>query len=231
MKLLELLDLCDGKFKNVEETKQSKSKKRLCTLDEFNTFKEWLAFNEIYLYGLKDTEESDEFYAAYEFLRELTPDEIKEDVFYATKVGYILEGVPSKLVFILKKALSKYKTPNVALSAIDRRLLSKYLTKDSLPAGITIRLIMEDILGCTITLLSEYKKSIRYRDVFEVYVENTDRVLVIPESMGDYVQTQQDLENVSYVKDLGVCLYDKPMRTLGGKLGVVTDEYDLRGGL
>ena len=228
MTLLEMFKKCEGKFEGTEKLKKAKP---TCTLQDLNEFKNLLSFNPIYLEGLKATEDAKEFYEAYEFIRELTPVDIREDVFYAAKVGFIISDVPSKLVYILRKALNKYKVPNMALESIDRRVLSNYLIPGLLPEGVTVKVLVEDLLGDRVSLLSEYNRMARYGDVVEVYVENTDRVLVGPAKLGDYLQTSKDLSSISYEKEVGVCLHSVPVRTLGGKLGVVLHEYDLRGGL
>lgn len=216
-------DLSDGTSKPVST----------CIDKDVELFRSLLKTNEACTKAFTQTESSKEFFKAVplitDYLKEANKTAVMEDMFYSTKLGFFYEGVPSKLVFLLKKSLFKYKTPNAALAAIYPMSIQNFLKKGALPEGITIKTIMEACLSREIELLSSFKRKVIYDNLCEIYVANTNRVLVAPEEMMRELTSRSDLEAVEFVENIGVCVRSKPLRTFGGKIGIVTDEYDLRG--
>lgn len=225
MNLLELNEIVAGKYPN----DGGNSKQIRCiTADEFEDFRAMLTVDPVIRDFFMKTETASEFYEHVELAEKYIDKEIKEDVFYAAKLGFFYEGIPSKLVYILRKAIRKYQSPNLALTAIDTRLIAKYLKPGALPEGITIKQVIESILGKSFDLITQYRRKVRYRDWYEVYVPNVDRVILLPNDLAQLIESLDDLENVNYKKDVGVCVYDIPIRIMGSKVGVTTDEFDLR---
>ena len=178
--------------------------------------------------GLYLTNSHTEFYNAFELFDAVVEDELKEELFYAAKLGFFIKGVPSRLVYLLQLAIRKYTYPNYALAAIDRRVLAKYLKRGVLADGITIKDVIENLLGKSYQPLTEYTRAACYDDVAEVFVENTDRVMLVRKEFFEYFSNREDAKTVTYVKDEGVKVQDKLVRTLGNQLGITADEYDLR---
>lgn len=215
-------DLSDGTSKPIAT----------CTDNDVELFRTLLKVNEACTKVFTQTESSKEFFKAVpliaDYLKEANKTAVMEDMFYSTKLGFYYEGIPSKLVFILKKSLFKYKTPNAALAAIYPMSIQNFLKQGALPEGITIKTIMEACLSKQIELLSSFKRKVSYEGLCEIYVANTNRVLVAPEEMMRELSSRNDLEAVEYIEGVGVCVKNKLLRTFGGKFGIVTDEYDLR---
>lgn len=227
MTLLELNSIISGKYK--EEWKNNK-KIRTIERDELDSFKRLLAISDVYQQAIiKQTESDEEFYEAYPLLAEVVPKEIQEDVFYAVKLGFFFEGVPCKLVYLLKKALMQYDTVNVAISSIDTRAWGRFLKAGSLSNNVTIQRIIENLKGSQVSLLNEFNRKVDAgKGLYEIYVENTDRVVVVPEDIANVIESIDDLRNVNYVKGVGVCVYETPLRTMSGRVGITVDEYNLR---
>lgn len=225
MDLLQLNSIFDGKY--TEELKKT-DKNRTITIDDFNKFRELLSINESFQSGLRLTDSSTEYFEAYDLLNMVVADEIKEDLFFTAKLGYFYEGIPSKIVYLLQKAIRSYNTPNNAISSLDIGRVGRFLKKGSLPDGVTLKQIMENIIGSEFQLLTKYRRSVQFKDSVEIYVENTDRVLVLPKDIAVLIESAEDLASVEYVKGVGVCVHGIPIRTLGGKIGLTLNEYDLR---
>lgn len=225
MKLIEKNEIIMGRYKG--SGWKNKDGMRVCTKEEFMQFMGYINMNSKYRSILRNTEDADEFYSACPLFKKDFPDEVKRDLFYAAKLNFKYEGIYSELVFLLKKALRTYNTPNVAISSIKwqkRMLMEGYMSE-----GHTIKEVIENMLGHSINLLTDYnRKAAVNEDTYEIYVENSDRVIVLPADIANMVDSAEDLRNVRYIKDVGVCVYDVPLRTMNSRLGVCFDEYDLR---
>lgn len=199
---------------------------RVCTNEEFMQFMSYLNINEKYRSVLRSTEYWEEFYECCPLFSNDFDSAIKRDLFYAAKLNFKFTGVFSELTFLIKKAF-KNLTPNVAVTSIKwqaRMFLDGYM-----PEGVTIKDVMDNIAGQEVKLITDAnRKVLAGEDIYEVYVENTDRVIILPKGIADYINSIDDLRNVKFIKDVGVCVYDVPLRTLDNRVGVCLDEYDLR---
>ena len=228
MVLTTLNNLIDGKF----DTKNSTEFKSKFTIDELSEnvelFRELLLSNTKYDNIFNKTDIPKVFYDACPLFQQVFPSRLQIEVFYATKLGFIYENVPSKLVYLLRLALKLTESPNLAIQALDEKQLAPYLKEEALPRDVTIKQIMANLLGTDFSLLTDTKRKVKYKDFYEVYVENVDRVILLPEDLAGYISSFEDLQNVNYKHDIGVCVYDTPIRTLGGRVGITFHEYDLR---
>lgn len=194
-------------------------------LREFSEF--LLAFEDVKArFGL--TESVKEFTDACPVVKAFFKREVLEEVFYATKAGYFFEGVPSRLTYLLKKALQSYDTPNKALASINGSRLLPYLKQGILPEGVTVRTVINNICGYDVRLLTEAKLAVQNMNTIEVYVPDVDMVLVLPKEYEGVVGCRSDLETVCYEKDRGVLIRGQLFRTMYGKLGITRDDFDLR---
>ena len=225
MNLLELHKIFEGKY---IEKREKEEKQIQVTEENVIKFRELLMINDSFTEGLNRTESAVEYFKTYELLDKVVSDDLKEELFYIAKTGFFFEGIPSKVVYLLQRAIKKYNTPNNAISSIDIRVLNKYLKKGYLPESVTLKQVMENLIGREFQTLSEARLAVPYKDCIEVYVRNTDRVLIIPNTLEGYFNSREDLESVEYKKNIGVCIQDIPIRTLKNRLGITFNEYDLR---
>lgn len=175
----------------------------------------------------RSTESAREFYSLAPDVKKVLGDDA-EEVFYTAKLGYSMEGAPARLVYILQKALRKYDMPNVAISSIPESLLTPFIGKGAIGEGITIKHIVQNILGHTYESLLKSKLAAYNNDAFEVYVADVDRVIILPKEYEDVLKSLSDLQTVCYDKVKGVCMCGMPFRTMKGHYGITEDEFDLR---
>ncbi|MBQ2885880.1 MAG: hypothetical protein IJE43_19315 [Alphaproteobacteria bacterium] len=225
MVFLELVEIAEGKYKEKDKT----SAQPACvTKSDLMLFRRLLRTQDIYTESFNKTDSAKEFYEAFELFRKIIPDNVKEDAFYSAKVGYYFEGVPSKLVYILKQAISKGATPSLALQSVSPLVWGRFLKEGSLPEGITIKDVLESIYGYEVQLLSKSQKKIQYSDYSEIYVENVDKIVLLPNDIADQFASIDDLSSIKYVPKKGVCFEEMPLRFFNGRKGITLDEFDLR---
>lgn len=234
MNLIELNSVLCGNYK--EELKRKVDfEKTMATTEDINLFKSLLAIHDYYRDGFASTEVSEEFYEAYEMFRDMIPKEKQTDVFYATKMSYILEGVPSKLAYLLRKAIRSDKTEENLPRGVNEAILSigytswgKFLKKGSLAGDLTVKDVIDVIVGRDCTLISDSVRKVVYEDYAEIYVQNVDRVVLVPKDIADQINSMEDLCNIQYKQGVGVCVGDFPLRIMNGRIGVTKNEFDLR---
>ncbi len=225
MTILEKNEIIRGKYKESLNT----TGKVLAASEDVQLFRKLLTYNDGYFKWFSQTEDYKEFYEAFELFDKAFHKNLKEDVFFAAKLGCIFEGVPSRLAFIIKKALRENPTNNTAIESIDERTFGSYLKKGSLPEGITILDVIEQLVGSSVQLISSHRRKVENRDgSYDIYVQNVDRIVIVPKDIGDMINSLEDLKNINYRKGIGVCIDDTPLRTLNGRVGVTVKEYDLR---
>lgn len=224
MTLLEVTKLVEGKYPS-EDAKEKKM--RFVTQEELNEFRQYLAIDPAYLEALNNTANSDEFFNACPLFQAI-PKDLREDLFYAVKLGFTYKNVPSRLVYLLRIALREAKSPNLAIEMLNNAQFHKYLKASALPEGVTVKQIMSNLLGHDFKTFTNARKRVEYKGFYEYYVADADRVLILPEDIAKQVSSREDINGLNYKPDVGVCLYDKPLRFFNGRLGITTDEFDLR---
>ena len=227
MNLLKLNHIIEGYYEE-ELTQKTIDLYRIGTEEEHIQFKNILNVSNIYTSNMNMTEDYKEFFQAFELFRNVFPENLQEDIFYAAKLGFHFKGVPSKLVYLLKKSISTYTSPNVAVSAINRMAWGRFLKRGSIQDGITIKTVIDNLLGEAYTPLSEHRRKVKYRDWYEVYVENVDRVVLLNEEIARSIDSLDDLRNVKFSEEKGVLVYDSPLRVIGPYVGIINDDFDLR---
>lgn len=201
-------------------------------------FQSMLMISEDYQLRFELTESDREFYKACVLFQKIIPKEYTQEVFYRVKLGYYMKGVPSKLVFILQKVIRRYKLPNLAISAIKQSVLlplistekSKEVTRvDTLRAGLSVQEVIENIIGVSYQPLLEWRQISKNSECLEVYVGSHDRVAVLPLSYEQYFTNPMDT-GIVFVSGEGLFIHDEYLlRTINGTLGIIHDEFDLRG--
>lgn len=226
MTLLEFNKVVEGKKKIGEEVKPVKT----VTVGELEEFRKYLSIDESMMPALNSTDNAAEFYASYPILSGLPYDsETRTELFYAMKLGKVYTDIPCKLVYLISMALYKTPSPNRAFIALrDSNAVYKYLMPGALKNDITIKQIAEDILKREVKTLTAARRKVKYQDFYEIYVENIDNVVIVPESIAENIESHSDLKAVSFIEEKGVCVYDVPLRTLGGYYGITKSEFDLR---
>ena len=89
-------------------------------------------------------------------------------------------------------------------------------------------MIIENLTGVAYESLTNSRRKVKYRDCYEIYVQNVDRVVIVPPEIADFINSLEDLESIEFVDGVGVCVCGEPLRVLGDKIGIAKDDFDLR---
>lgn len=226
VKLIEFNELLDRKSTGITEKQELKFK--CVTEDSIKAFANYLsAFNGLSK-SLNSTDDYKEFFSSCPILDAVIPDNEKEDLFYEFKLGYFYRGVPCKLVYILQKALMKYDSPNVAISAINQTLITPYVEKNLLPEGVSVKDIVCNLINSDFKLLTSSNIKVKYKDWYEVYISGSDRVAIFTEDIAKLIDNRDDIRSIEFDPQVGLVLKGIPIRTMAGHLGILSDEYDMR---
>lgn len=177
------------------------------------------------------TENYIQFYECLPWLKKCFDPSKAKEVFYAAKCGILYDGVPPTVIFLLKKALAEYeyKYANLAISLLNRNMLIPYLKEGILPTGTSYRDVVSNIVGRSVKLITASNLCVDVNGVSELYVPNTDQIALVPTDMLEGVSDLDDLRTVEFVPELGITIKGIPIRTLGGRMGLTRNDFDLRG--
>lgn len=205
---------------------------RLATENEVQEFLSILRISPAFTYYLGLTESADQFFKAFHNLSEMYEPAVREDLFFTAKLGKRFKMVPSKLFYILQKAVGSYKYPNLALSSIPDKLLAEFCCDGAL-MDISILDVLCNICKSEIKVLSPYRRRSQFGDCVELYVQDTvdgelcDRIALIPIELSD-VLTDREVTNVAFDSKKGLVSDDLILRTLAGHAGITFYDFDLR---
>lgn len=142
----------------------------------------------------------------------------QKEVFFAMKLGYALEGVPSEHVYILTKYIESgniySNLPVLYPSTAYAELTSGHINN---PIDVISDVLNIDYKPLTIDRLFVPSYTCG-TDAMEVYLPAIDKVAVLPQSLVDKL-TIQNLFEIT-LKDKILCLHDKPLHELCGKFGI-----------
>lgn len=200
------------------------------TDDDVKLFTELIGTSPQMLNVFQGVEDSSIFYKTYPDMRKIFGTAKSVEMFYAIKSGSYVKGVPAKLVYIIDKMFKEYDKGfiNCAINAAVP-LLAPYAS-DVYIVGDTkhkLRTLLEGAVGRDIKLITDECRKVDYDDYSEVYIPDVKRVAVLPKDIADAI-TLPDCEKLNYNPKLGVCLADIPLRGFNGRLGITTDDFDLR---
>lgn len=175
-------------------------------------------------------DDANSFFSVYTDIKKMIGASICNEVFYACKLTYVYDGVPSRLVYIISKMISKCNTayPNVAINRT-YKLLSKYLSDVYIVGGqeFTVKDVIENMFGFGIKLITSSVPKVKSTNCYEVYVRDVERVALIP---GDIARIlpYAECEKLRFDRQVGIVMTDgTPLRCLNGRLGITKDDFDL----
>lgn len=155
------------------------------------------------------------------------PKHMREELFYALKLGYASTVAPAKLLYYIKISYEEYGSPNYLFKITLEKDLQEFMSKGYLADGYTLR----DVI-CSITKLPSYsplsegKLAVQMGEHWDVYIHDNDSIAMLP---GDLRQllSHDDIRNLS-VKGNRIYIGEKPISQLGKYIGAVNSCYDLR---
>lgn len=150
-----------------------------------------------------------------------------QELFYRNKLGYYIDGIPSKVVYILQKAIKELGTenPNTTLYSVYGILLpfayNKYEHKGE---QLDLLDIVYAVFKHKFEPLTNRRKSCN--DEFYVYDENL--IAILPKD----IQEQVKGKDIKFDKKLGLYIEDGEskslLRLMNGRIGVTMSDFDLR---
>lgn len=152
---------------------------------------------------------------------------VDEEAFYIRKLKSRMIGVPSRIVYIVNKAISVYgkENPNYTLSSVYKYLL-KY--DDYLFENEGKQYTLLDIIYYLFYDNFDLLTARRLKAGNEIYVDSVNKVAIIPNDILSII----DVKTVDYDPKLGLtAICDEqitPLRIMCGRIGATTDDFDLR---
>lgn len=150
-----------------------------------------------------------------------------QELFYQNKLGYYIEGIPSKVVYILQKAMKEVGTdnPNTALYSVYGILFpfayNKYQHKDE-------ELNLLDVVFATFKHKFEPLTNRRKSSGDEFYLYDENLIAILPKD----IQEQVKGKDIKFDKKLGLYIEDGEqkslLRLMNGRIGVTRSDLDLR---
>ena len=192
-------------------------------------FKKLLKVSNVIEGVYEETEDSNSFFSMFPDIKKVAGGSVSVEMFYAAKTGFYYPGVPARLIYILNKLFAggKYESINASLnSAI--KLLQLYC-KSSWKYGeetVTMKDVIENITGKSVTLLTVSVPKTDANGVYEVWVPNVERVALLPQHIYEKL-SYQDCEKIEYTPD-GLSLNGMLLRTFSDRLGITKSDFDLR---
>lgn len=152
--------------------------------------------------------------------------ESRAEAFYAAKNGVFAYMVPSFCIFMLKKAYSTYKSPNLIFKLLPQPVLDKFFAEGYLGGGLTLQDVVCSFCTPTYQPLSCERLKNRCGDFTEVYVQETDMVALLPNRIADNLDNTA-IDNIK-LTEAGLSTGGMLLRLMGGSRGVINSTYDLR---
>lgn len=232
MNLLELNDI-------ILYGKKSVCKIPMITDEDLILFKKAINISPTVLKIFESTNDSNSFFAVCPDVKKIVGASKAVECFYAVKLGYYMKNVPMRLIYIINELNTSYqeKYVNVALNSaiplLSNYAKCRYTTEDG--KEIDLKTVIENVYGRSIKLINSSVRKVEYDDAVELYVPDdkgkNGRVALLCSNMAKML-SPDDCEKVYYNRSLGITLKTStgeiPIRTLGNRLGITKDEFDLR---
>lgn len=176
------------------------------------------------------TDDANSFFSMFPDIKKMFGDGVCVEVFYACKLKFVYDGVPSKLVYIVSKMLSECGNCNIN-TALNRTtsLLRPYVDHIYKVDGkeYTLKDVIENMTGFSIKLLTSSVRKVKSVNCFEVYVPNVERVALLPPDIAKLLP-YSECAKIRYDRELGLVVGDDTVvRCLNGRLGITRDDFDL----
>ncbi len=153
-----------------------------------------------------------------------------ENVFYASKCGYIMKGAPMKIVYIIIRAIdvTGITAPNYVL-ANARKYISRYADKVFVSEAGKFNLydVINNCFSYRVTLVTDSMRKVQNQDFNEVFIKSCNSVALLPRDIYDSLSFS-DCDVLEYKPSIGIMINDVPIRCLCGRLGITLHDFDLR---
>lgn len=203
---------------------------RLLPQEVLTEFVECVNINDTIQSDFEVTNNHNSFFANYNNILKIVGKEYASDCFYAVKLGSYFKGVPNKVAYFLEQALQAYENTfvNSAFGCV-YSILKPYEDKlfCSEAGQFTIKDIAENIIGRAVDLITIDIPKVKAGNFYEIWVPTEKRVAIVPEDIGNTL-SYENIEQLTFSTDKGICIGDTPIRTLNGRFGITSHDFDLR---
>lgn len=176
---------------------------------------------------LEAAEDWHDFYAIEKDFANIIPKDDKEEAFYAAKNGEYSLLVPSFMIYMIKRAyFTEYKSPNLILKQMHERVLNMFFSKGYLGGSLTVQDVICSVCDEHYVPLSKTNLRNKCLGYTEIYVQSTDMVALLPNTLADLLDDNSIDKMV--VTESGLSTGGQILRTMGGLRGIVNSVYDLR---
>lgn len=168
-----------------------------------------------------------DFYKTMVDFRHFIPKELREEVFYAAKIGKMYREVPSFCVYILEKAWEQCNgIPNLIFKIVPVTAIKKFCEEGYFLGGLTLRDVVCNICNEEYTPLSFYHPKNKVGDFTELYIPSADMVAAVPNSIADTLD-DNSVTQITVVSN-GLEVNGVLLRTMCNHVGAINSIYDLR---
>ncbi len=200
------------------------------TQEEVNEFRRIIAVNAQVKALYNTCEDSKAFLEVCPWLKRIYGLDKYTELFYASKLKAYYKGVPCKLTYILNRLFDEFGNQHINTTvAIGVKLLTPYVNDIYNIDGqeATLKDLIDNYAGHIVKLLTKTVRKVKSADCYELYVNNVDRVALIPNDIANMLPYDM-CAKLSYEKMKGLFIDDLILRTLNDRLGVTKDDFDLR---
>lgn len=193
-------------------------------VEAYNSLKELLPAMPLLKKTFDSCESATDFFKAFPTFKDVGQN--SEEAFYRLKLGMKVNGIPSRIIFILRKAIRENGTefPNLTLQSV-YKLLAQYDDYTFINDGreVTLINVVEYVFGKPVKLITAR----RLRVDNEVYVADANRIAIIPDDILELVKGDITFEpNRGLLGEVNGELIE--LRILSDRIGVTLDDFDLR---
>lgn len=155
------------------------------------------------------------------------PKEYRTEVFYAAKVGYFSPQVPSFCLYLVTEAWKRAEgMPNMVVKLLPTTAMKKFFEEGYFADNYSLYDVICDLCTENYKPLCLYHPKNKVGDFTEIYVKETDMVAAVPNAIADAL----DDDSVLAIKltPNGLETGGVLLRTMGGYVGAINSNYDLR---
>lgn len=199
------------------------------TEEDVQLLNDILSINPMFMNDFLNTDHAPSFYSKYPDIKKVFGGVKCVDVFYALKLGHTYNGIPNRIPYLMNKAMTEVDASafNSVLCALKNTGIFGDVYYDVDGTKVTNMDIIANVFRKRPQLITEDNLLVKYDSFAEVYVRNTDTIALLPLDIADSL-SREDCEAINFDKTLGLVINNVPIRTLGNRLGVALDDYDLR---
>lgn len=167
-----------------------------------------------------------QFYESEPDIANFVPKEARAEIFFSMKNGFASPVMPARGLYLIRRAYSLYKIPNLIFKLIPKSELNCMFQENYVGSGYTLYDVVCSICNTAYVPLAEGRYKVKYGNYYEVYIPKTDMVAVLPVDIAEVLE-YSDICNIECDKQ-GLKLGDKYLAFMCNHIGAGDSNYDYR---